>query len=97
MAVTLFVPNGRLMVENVAVPLLSAAVPRVVVVPPFVLLKETLPVAVDGVTVAVSITLAPCAACVDGGPRDVEDVDRVPAQAVARLFISIEPRPVTRL
>jgi hypothetical protein len=64
-AVTLFEPGGSRAVENVAVPaervlgLFRVAVPKTDVEPLLVLEKLTVPTAVEGVTVAVKVTLVP--------------------------------------
>jgi hypothetical protein len=92
-AVIVFVPTGKAVVLRVAVPDDNAAVPSTDV--PFS--KVTFPVAVLGLTVAVSVTDA---------VRKVEFVEvakvavlgeRVAAQATANLFTSIDPSPATRL
>jgi hypothetical protein len=49
------VPTGKLVVDRVAIPAVNGAVPRAVVEP--LLKKLTVPVADEGVTVAVRVTL----------------------------------------
>lgn len=56
-----WVPGARLFVENVATPALRTPVPSVVVPSE----KVTVPVAVDGETVAVNVMFVPCGAAVE--------------------------------
>jgi hypothetical protein len=94
----LFVPVGRVVVENVATPLLvvvKVAVPRAVVEP--LLKKLTFPTAVDDETVAVKVTFWPWLIWEADGEIETVEAAREPPHAIARLFKSTEPRPVTRL
>jgi len=67
-AVRLWLPTARLAVVVVALPLLSVAVP-IGFVPSR---KVTVPVALEGVTVAVRVTVCPTAAGFGDAARDVE-------------------------
>jgi hypothetical protein len=59
--------------------------------------KLTVPMAVAGTTVAVSVTLCPSTTLVGAASNVVELAARPAAQAMARLFKSTDPSPVTRL
>jgi hypothetical protein len=103
-AVTLLVPPGSAVVVRAAVPVAAAGrfnrtVPKTVVVLLLTLVNWTLPTPVDGVTVAVKVTLAPTWTFVDDGASTTELAVRAeaPAQAVNSAFMSTEPSPVTAL
>jgi hypothetical protein len=83
-------------VVNIAEPAANVAVPRAVV--ELLLKKFTCPVAAEGVTVAVRVTVCPKTAAV-GAAAIVVVVAVLPRldHATARLFRSTEPKPVTRL
>src|SRR5271165_156216 len=92
----LFGPNGRVVVANVATPGVVEVRATVAITVPL-LRKSTLPEAVDGVTVAVRVTLVPWVTEAAEGETATVLAVRVASQAVARLFMSTEPRPVTKL
>lgn len=84
-------PTGRDVVVNVAVPADSVDVP--IAIEP--LKKATAPVAEEGVTVAVKVTLPPATIEEVEAEREVlVGVDKSP-QATANKCASTEPRPVT--
>ena len=85
-------PTGSDEVVKVATPLVVAAVPRVV--EPF--LNVTLPAA-DDATVAVKVTGAAETGLAGTKVRTVELAVLDAAQAMASLFVSMDPRPVVRL
>ena len=95
MAVTLFVPAGRDDVTNVAVPFETK--PEPIAVEELMLKKLTGPVAVDGLTVAVNVTLAPWLMLEAEAESVVVVVDLDAVQAVKSLFMSTNPSPVTWL
>ncbi len=98
-------PAGNAEVEKVAVPVeavpygvLRVVEPSAVVVVPFSVEKATLPTPLEGVTVTENVTEVPSITVVDEGEIATElAVVRPAAQAVARLYASTEPRPVTTL
>ncbi len=101
-AVTLFEPAGSAVVLKVAVPLLvggngvfSVAVPKTVVLPLLRVEKLTVPTPVEGVTVALKVTLAPALTVVAVVEIVIELAVREADHAVKRAFASTEPRPVT--
>jgi hypothetical protein len=101
-AVTLLEPAGRAVVVKIAVPLLvegngvfRLAVPRTTVLPLFRAEKLTLPTPVDGVTVALKVTLVPAVMAVAEEEIVTELAVRDAGHAVTSAFASTEPRPVT--
>jgi hypothetical protein len=84
---------GSVVVASVATPPDTVAVPNDEVP----LKKVTVPVAADGVTVAVRVTLALSKVLLVDGETEVAVAVREAAHATARALASTEPRPVTRL
>jgi len=90
-------------VLNVAVPLVeggkgvfSVAVPSTVVLPLLKVEKVTVPTPVEGVTVALNVTLTPAFTVVAVVEIEIELAVRDADHAVNKAFASIEPNPVTR-
>lgn len=88
---------------NVAVPLVeggkgvfSVAVPSTVALPLLRVEKVTVPTPVEGVTVALNVTLAPKFTVVAVVEIEIELAVRDADQAVNKVFTSTEPRPLTR-
>ena len=80
---------------NVAVPLASVPDPSAVDDP--LSKKLTVPVAVEGVTVAVKVTLPPWAMLLEEGETAVVVAGREVAHAFTNALMSTEPSPVTSL
>ena len=102
MAVTLLEPAGSAAVVNVVVPLVeggkgifSIAVPNAVVLPLLRVEKLTVPTPVEGVTVALKVTLVPAVTVVAVVEIEIEVAVRDADQAVSRALASTEPKPVT--
>jgi len=101
-AVTLFEPDGRAVVVNVAIPLvaggngvLRVAVPNATVFPLLRVEKLTVPTPVEGVTVALNVTGTPALTVVVAVEIEIELAVRDAVHAVNKAFTSTEPRPVT--
>ena len=99
---TLLEPAGSAVVAKLAVPLFAGgngvfrvAVPKTVVLPLFSVEKLTVPTPVEGVTVALKVTLVPAFTVVAVVEMVTELAVREADHAEIRALASMDPKPVT--